>query len=117
MVNFVSDNMRKLIVLFSCMLVGIVSAYAQNEKTNTETYKDTLFVPYHVKNMTILLDNEPVDYTVVFDTVSGYKRPEYIQVGGSTDSFNAIKMYGERYRKGILIYRKAETTGGTGNEK
>ena len=103
--------------MFSFILIGMASVHAQNKKADTETNKDTLFVPYHVKNMTILLDNKLVDYTVVFDTVSGYKRPEYIQVGGSMDSFNAIKMFGERYRKGILIYRKAETTGGTGNEK
>lgn len=113
MINY----MRKLILLFSCMLVGMVSAHAQNEKTDTGAYKDTLFVPYHVKNMTILLDNKPVDYTVVFDTVSGHNRPEYIPIGGATDPFNAIKMCGERYRKGILFFQKAETTGGTENEK
>ena len=53
--------MRKLIVLFSCMLAGIVSAYTQNEKADTETYKETLFVPYHVKNMTILLGKSERD--------------------------------------------------------
>ena len=111
--------MKKLsrVVLFSCMLVGMVSVHAQNEKTDTGAYKDTLFVPYHVKNMTILLDNKPVDYTVVFDTVSGHNRPEYIPIGGATDPFNAIKMCGERFRKGILFFQKAETTGGTENEK
>ena len=57
MINY----MRKLILLFSCMLMGVVSVHAQNKKADTGTNKDTLFVPYHVKNMTILLGKSERD--------------------------------------------------------
>lgn len=37
---------------------------------------------YDARNMTILLDGREVPYYFVFDTISGNRKPDYVQVGG-----------------------------------
>ncbi len=71
---------------------------------------------YDARNMTILLDGREVPYYFVFDTISGNRKPDYVQVGGSVDKKESIKKYGEKYRMGILIYQTRDDNENARNE-
>lgn len=99
-----------LIILFFGALTGCLSVHAsslQQKQDSTVVKIDSLAgYSYNVKDMTILLDEKPVHYTVIFDTVTNRRRARFQQIHGSTDPYMAIKYYGEKYRKGILTYKE-----------
>lgn len=103
--------MKKLLALLAWVAIpnGIIASNAiPPEKGDTLTTPIDSLANYtwHVKNMTILLNEEPVDYSIIFDSETGFKRIEYQQVHGRTNHYEAIKHYGEKYRNGILAYKK-----------
>ena len=63
-------------------------------------------ISYDVRDMTILVNDTLVDYSVVFDPETGTRRGGYTMVRGALSHYEAIKLFGEKYRKGILIYRR-----------
>lgn len=71
-----------------------------------DTPIDSLTFAYDVRTMTILVGDTPVHYSVVFDPETGLKRAEFIQVRGSLSPYESIQMFGEKYRKGLLIYKE-----------
>lgn len=81
------------------------------EKQDTTTVVTDSLAPYryHVRQMAFFLDGQPVHYTVIFDTVTDSPRAQYRQVDGTVWPFDAIKYYGEKYRKGLLIYESEDT--------
>ncbi|WP_455592330.1 hypothetical protein [Bacteroides sp.] len=103
--------MKKYILLFSELLfASAVFALPKVPKEKNDmvvVVKDSLEgYAFHVSHMTILLDEKPVHWTVVYDTVTNYLKPQYREVHGSIRPYDAIKYYGERYRKGILGFKE-----------
>lgn len=100
--------------LFSFFLLGmfffpfVAHASSLPEKQDTVVVVDDSLdcYRYHVSQMTLLVKDKPVHYTVVFDTVKNYLSPQYYQIGGTVYPYSAIRSYGEKYRKGILVYEK-----------
>lgn len=103
-----------IILFFLGAVIHYVAAHPFSPKEKQDsvfTVMDSLdWYRYDVSNMTLLVKDNSVHYTVVFDTVKHYLRPEYQQIGGSVYPYSAIKGYGEKYRKGILIYKESEAT-------
>lgn len=100
-----------IILFFLVAVTHYVSAHPFSPKEKMDTVsivvEDSLdWYRYHVSNMTLLVKDKSVHYTVVFDMEKQCLRPRYQQIGGSVYPYNAIKGYGEKYRKGILIYIK-----------
>lgn len=99
-----------LVIFFLGMIISSFSAQAfspQGRQDTVVVVVDSLdCYRYHVSHMTLLVKDKPVHYTVVFDTTKQYLRPQYRQTDGSIYSYSAIKGFGEKYRKGILVYEK-----------
>lgn len=99
-------------LLLRTILLGIMIipffAYASSPQKKQDTVVvivDSLDCwRYHVSHMTLLVKDNPVHYTVVFDMVKQSLKPQYRQIGGSIFVYNAIRNYGEKYRKGILVF-------------
>ena len=91
--------MRTIFVILLCLLLsGMV--FSQKPEI------DSLSFSYDVRDMTILVNDTLVDYSVVFDPETGTRRGGYTMVRGALSHYEAIKLFGEKYRKGILIYRR-----------
>lgn len=91
---------------FVLMLVSVAALSARPCGSGLSVPTDSVIsFSYDARNMTILLDGREVPYYFVFDTISGNRKPDYVQVGGSVDKKESIKKYGEKYRMGILIFK------------
>lgn len=99
-----------LIVLFFGALTDCLSVHASSpqEKRDTAVVVIDSLAPYsyHVKHITILLDEKPVHYTVIFDSITNIEKARFHQIHGTTNPNRAIQYYGEKYRKGILAYKE-----------
>lgn len=103
--------MKKYVLLFlGAMFTTVIFALPDTPKEKNDTVivvTDSLdYYRFHVSNMTILLDEKPVHWTVIYDTVANYLKPQYYQFHGSVYPYRAIKYYGEKYRKGILGFKE-----------
>ena len=97
--------MRTIFVILLCLLLsGMV--FSQKPIKKTESEIDSHSFSYDVRDMTILVNDTLVDYSVVFDPETGTRRGGYTMVRGALSHYEAIKLFGEKYRKGILIYRR-----------
>lgn len=107
----------KLIVLITFLGIVIHSlpAYSSSltEKQDTVVVvTDSLdWYRYHISHVTLLLEENPVHHTVIFDSVTNYPKLQYQQIGGAILPYDAIRKFGEKYRKGVLIYNKIESEG------
>ncbi len=79
---------------------------AQKQQETERVNIDSLSFSYDVRRMTILLNDTVVHYSVIFDTETGLRKQGFVRIGEALSSPEAIKYYGERYCKGILIYRR-----------
>lgn len=103
--------MKKGIII---ILLGIVTGYLAAKTSSSKEKNDTLTVgidsldchDYNIRNITLLVEDKQVDYTIVFDSITQQKKTEFTQMHGELIPFNAIKHYGEKYRKGLLVYKK-----------
>nr|WP_302831259.1 hypothetical protein [uncultured Bacteroides sp.] len=95
------------LLMVTIALFTYTNVFSSEKRDTAVVVTDSLdYYRYHVSHMTILLDESPVHYTVIFDTVTNKQRPQYRQVDGTIWPYDAVKYYGEKYRKGILIYKK-----------
>lgn len=109
-------DMKKGIII---VLLGIVSGHLTVQATSFGEKKDTVTVgidsldcySYDVRNSTLLVGDKQVNYTVVFDSITERRKTEYTEIHGALVPFDAIKFYGEKYRKGILVYKKESEDG------
>lgn len=103
--------MKKYILLFlgAIFTTGIFALpNVPKEKNDTViVVKDSLEgYTYHVANMIILLNEKPVHWTVVYDTVTNNVKPQFYKTHGTVWPYDAIKYYGEKCRKGILGFKE-----------
>lgn len=96
--------MRTIFVILLCLLLSD-GIFSETNKENGIRNRFTFF-SYDVRDMTILVNDTLVDYSVVFDPETGTRRGGYTMVRGALSHYEAIKLFGEKYRKGILIYRR-----------
>lgn len=68
--------------------------------------KDSIDLSFDARKMTIIVDGENVPWYVVFDSVTWQLKDEYQPIGGSANKAEAIKRFGEKYRKGVKFYQK-----------
>ena len=97
-----------IVLLINLTLQNSISQTVKTEKKQDTitTVVDSLSFTYDPKILTILVDDKIVHYSVVFNIEKEITNPRYRLVGGSMNPFDAIKRYGEKYRKGILAYKK-----------
>lgn len=98
--------MKSILILLCLFCGGFAFSQKQTEKVKSE--KDSLSFSYDVREMTILLNDTAVNYSVVFDPETGMIKSGYKMLRGALSHYEAIKFFGEKYRKGILIYEKME---------
>lgn len=84
----------------------IVIPYEKNDSIITVV--DSLAFNYDVKKMAIILNGICVHYSVIFKEDEPVDK-RYKFLNGAMKPFDAIKRYGEKYRNGILIYKKEES--------
>ena len=93
--------MRTIFVILLCLLLsGMV--FSQKPIKKTESEIDSLSFSYDVRDMTILVNDTLVDYSVVFDPETGTRRGGYTMVRGALSHYEAIKLFGEKYS--CLLY-------------
>lgn len=97
--------MKYIFILLLCFMGGGM-AFPQKHTESRKSEIDSLSFSYDVRDMTILINDTVVSYSVVFDLETGMRKSEYVMVRGALSHFEAIKFFGEKYRKGILIYQK-----------
>jgi len=90
-----------LVSLFLCNL-----AMAQKQQNVEKATIDSLSFSYDVRNMTILLNDTVVHYSVIFDTTTNLRKQGFVCISEALSSSAAVMHYGEKYRNGILIYRR-----------
>ena len=105
--------MKKILLL---IWVGIVNGYiiAKPASASLHVQKDTLNSEidsldnynFDKRNCAIFLENKQVDFSVVFDPKLLKQRKGYHEIDGTFFPYDAIARYGEKYRKGLLIYKK-----------
>lgn len=104
-----------LVIIFLGLTVNHLTAcpFSPREKQDTVVVvTDSLdWYRYHVSQMTLLLEEKPVHYTVIFDTTTNRLKPQYQQIGGAILPYDAIRKFGEKYRTGVLFYNKWESEG------
>lgn len=84
----------------------IAIPYERND--SVVTVVDSLAFNYNVKKMTVILNGIRVHYSVIFKEDEPVDK-KYKFLKGAMDPLDAIKGYGEKYRNGILIYKKEES--------
>lgn len=104
--------MRCIFILLLCLFFGEM-VFPQKHTKKTNSAVDSLSFFYDVREMTILMNDTAVCYSIVFDPETGMRKSEYSMVRGAFSHFESVKLFGEKYRKGILIYQKK---GGGKNE-
>ena len=62
------------------------------------TVIDSLAFNYPVERISFMLDGKLVHHSVIFKFVNGFMDP-----------LDAIKHFGEKYRNGLLMYKKEES--------
>lgn len=98
--------MKSILLLLCLFCGGLAFSQKQTEKVKSEI--DSLSFSYDVREMTILLNDTAVNYSIVFDPETGMIKSGYKMLRGALSHYEAIKFFGEKYRKGILIYEKIE---------
>lgn len=98
--------MKLILVLLQLCISSI--AFSQKQANDSITKTDSLSFFYDVRKMTIIVNDTSVQCSVVFDLEKGFIRKEYRYMSGALSTFKAIKRFGEKYRNGILIYRKED---------
>lgn len=101
----VEQIMKVILILLLCMILSGM-AFSQKAANKSTLKIDSLSFSYDVRSMTILMNDTPVHYSVVFNPETGMLRNKYIMIRGTLSRYEAIKLFGEKYRKGILFYRK-----------
>lgn len=97
--------MRYVFILLLCLFFGeMVFPQKHTKRMNSEI--DSLSFSYDVREMIILVNDTAVCYSVVFDLETGMRKSEYSMVRGAFSHFESVKLFGEKYREGILIYQK-----------
>ncbi|MDE6822399.1 MAG: hypothetical protein K2P55_12070 [Bacteroides acidifaciens] len=99
--------MRHFFPLLVCLLCCELSM-AQKRQETERVNIDSLSFSYDIRHMTILLNDTVVHYSVIFDTKTHLWKQGFVCIGEALSSPEAVKYYGERYCKGILIYRREE---------
>ena len=69
------------------------------------TVIDSLAFNYPVERISFMLDGKLVHHSVIFKE----GRQLYKFVNGFMDPLDAIKHFGEKYRNGLLMYKKEES--------
>lgn len=100
--------MRLIFIFFICIVITqkAISQVdtVQGGQNDASSSIDSLSFIYDVKKILILLDGEPVHYSVIFQEGKNIeKRYKFMQ--GAMDPIDAIRRYGERYRYGLLMYK------------
>lgn len=93
----------KRLVLILFVLTGTFVMLCGNRSVVHKEYNVSF--SYDLSKMTIILDGKEVPYYVVYDSVSGNIRPDFVKNGGSGNKKKSIKECGEKYREGILIFK------------
>lgn len=97
--------MKYIFILLLCIWGGGM-AFPQKHTESGKSEVDSLSFSYDVRDMTILVNDTAVSYSVVFDPETGMRKSEYVMIRGTFSHFESIKFFGEKFRKGILIYQK-----------
>ena len=97
--------MKYIFILLLCFWGGgMVFPQKYTERVKQEI--DSLSFSYDVRDMTIFANDTVVCWSVVFDPETGMRKSEYVMIRGAFSHFESVKFFGEKYRKGILIYQK-----------
>lgn len=93
--------------LSSIVTAKSVSASSHGQKDTLNSEIDSLDnYNFDKRNCAIFLENKQVDFSVVFDPKLLKQRKGYHEIDGTFFPYDAIARYGEKYRKGLLIYKK-----------
>ncbi|MDR0937804.1 MAG: hypothetical protein LBN29_00385 [Mediterranea sp.] len=103
----------KLLIACLMAIIPLLPLEARNDQggqDSTKTVIDSLNHYYRAQDAIVFLNDTIVPYTVVLHPVEEgiAPYPEFVCVGGWHVPFEAIRRYGEKYRKGILFFRKNE---------
>ena len=90
-------------------LYGQSASIVDKKDTVTTAIDSLLDYTYNVKDMILFVDKNKVDFSVVFDSETNKKRPQYRQMHAVLTPYDAIKQHGEKYRKGIIIYAEEKS--------
>lgn len=100
--------MKIIFVFFICIVITQKTIsqidIVQRGQDSLSYSVDSLGFIYDVKKIMILLDGEPIHYSVIFQEGKTVEK-RYRFIRGAMDPINAIKLYGERYRNGLLMYK------------
>lgn len=104
--------MRMLFVIFFLRIVAVdlcarpVFPLVDKKDTAVTVVDSLLDFTYDVRNTTLFLNDKEVDFSIVFDPETNKMKPQYRQVHGAFTPYDAIKEYGEKYRKGVIVCRE-----------
>lgn len=96
----------KLFILFVAGLYFTFSPVTHVSGMYNLPDKDSVDLSFDVREMAVIVDGETVPWYVVFDSVTWQLKDEYQPTGGSANKAEAIKRFGEKYRKGVKFYQK-----------
>lgn len=96
--------MKYLFIMLVSMFYCEIVIAQQHDIRKAE--KDSLAFLYDVRTMTVLLNDTAVHYSVIFNPETNLRREGFVRIGAAFSSQEAVKHYGEKYRDGIVIYRR-----------
>ena len=109
MLLFKYEYMRVILIfsLFCILALNVMSkSHSSPERCDSViTVIDSLAFNYPVERISFMLDGKLVHHSVIFKE----GRQLYKFVNGFMDPLDAIKHFGEKYRNGLLMYKKEES--------
>ena len=109
MLLFKYEYMRVILIfsLFCILALNVMSkSHSSPERCDSViTVIDSLAFNYPVERISFMLDGKLVHHSVIFKE----GRQLYKFANGFMDPLDAIKHFGEKYRNGLLMYKKEES--------